>query len=127
MPLTRIPDCAFELIDGDTVRLEQQNGIGDPVVIDLHRIHLAHLAEQMGITGGTEADKANRPAKCFDHRLLLLRELIAAHARATLLNICELPPCPNDVEVALNSTATDAMMLLQQVTKLLAAYDDAAD
>lgn len=43
-----IPDLGYE-VQGDLIRLEQSNGMDDPVMIDLHRLHLAHLAEVMGV------------------------------------------------------------------------------
>ena len=50
MPLTQIPDIAYELLeDGDTVRLEQSTGCGEATSLDLHRIHLEHLAGLMNI------------------------------------------------------------------------------
>ncbi|NML43511.1 hypothetical protein HHL11_07110 [Ramlibacter sp. G-1-2-2] len=46
--LTKIYDVAFE-IDGDSIELEQDCGIGEVASITLHRIHLRHLAEQAGL------------------------------------------------------------------------------
>lgn len=43
-----IPDLGYE-VQGDLIRLEQSSGMDDSVVIDLHRLHLAHLAEVMGV------------------------------------------------------------------------------
>lgn len=49
--MTQIPDIAFE-IDGDLVRIEQSAGCGEVTSVDLHRLHLRHLAELMGSTSG---------------------------------------------------------------------------
>lgn len=48
MPLTNIPDLAFE-IDGDLIRLRQDAGCGEEHIVDLHPLHLRHLAEQAGL------------------------------------------------------------------------------
>lgn len=45
--MTQIPDIAFE-IDGDLVRIEQSAGCGEVTSVDLHRLHLRHLAELLG-------------------------------------------------------------------------------
>lgn len=45
--MTQIPDIAFE-IDGDLVRIEQSAGCGEVTSVDLHRLHLHHLAELLG-------------------------------------------------------------------------------
>jgi hypothetical protein len=48
MPLTRIPDIAFDL-EGDLIHLEQNDGSGNVDAIVLHRLHLRHLAEEFGL------------------------------------------------------------------------------
>jgi len=48
MPLTRITDLAYQ-IDGDLITLEQSTGYGEATMIELHRLHLQHLAEQLNI------------------------------------------------------------------------------
>jgi hypothetical protein len=46
--MTNIPDLSFK-IDGDLIRLEQNDGAGNIDRITLHRIHLRHLAEEGGL------------------------------------------------------------------------------
>lgn len=41
-----IPDVAYE-VDGDTVTIEQ--GWSESVSVVLHKIHIAHLANEMGV------------------------------------------------------------------------------
>lgn len=45
--LTQIPDLSFQ-IEGDLIRLEQNDGAGNIDTIVLHRLHLRHLAELLG-------------------------------------------------------------------------------
>lgn len=51
--MTNIPDLSFK-IDGDLIRLEQNDGSGNVDAITLHRIHLRHLAEECGLRSSTE-------------------------------------------------------------------------
>lgn len=44
-----IPDVAYE-VDGDTVTIEQ--GWSEPTSVVLHKIHLTHLIEEMGLKVG---------------------------------------------------------------------------
>lgn len=46
--MAQIPDIAFE-IDGDLVRIEQSAGCGEVASVDLHRLHVAHLAGLLGL------------------------------------------------------------------------------
>lgn len=46
-----IPDVAYE-VDGDTVTIEQ--GLSEPVSVVLHKIHIAHLVNEMGVTVGEQ-------------------------------------------------------------------------
>ena len=45
-PLTKIPDIAYS-IEGDLITLEQSTGCGEFTIVELHKIHLQLLAEQM--------------------------------------------------------------------------------
>ena len=47
-PLTKIPDIAYS-IEGDLITLEQSTGCGEFTLVELHKIHLELLAEQMGL------------------------------------------------------------------------------
>lgn len=47
MTRTLIPDVAYE-VDGDTVTIEQ--GWSESTSVVLHKIHLKHLADEMGVT-----------------------------------------------------------------------------
>lgn len=45
--LIKIPDIAYS-IQGDLIEIEQSIGCGEFTIIELHKIHLQLLAEQMG-------------------------------------------------------------------------------
>lgn len=77
MTMTRIYDLAFE-IDGDTIQLEQSNGLDEPDRISLHRIHLAHLAGEIGLLGDPDAE---RMVATLSRRLRILRAEIAGLAQ----------------------------------------------
>lgn len=47
MAMTKIPDIAFE-IDGEFINLEQDIGCGEVHSVQLHRLHLQHIAGQLG-------------------------------------------------------------------------------
>jgi len=44
----KIPDIAYS-IEGDLIELEQSTGCGEFTIVELHKIHLQLLAEQMGL------------------------------------------------------------------------------
>lgn len=56
-----IPDIAYE-VDGDTVTIEQ--GWSEPVSVVLHKIHVKHLLNEMGLS----VDQETRPQliKCLE-------------------------------------------------------------
>ena len=64
---TKIQDLAYEM-DGDTVRLEQRCNQG-VVQIELHRIHITHLAKLAGVVQPP-------PTEALARRLLALRDRI---------------------------------------------------
>ncbi|APB98763.1 hypothetical protein A4F89_05150 [Polynucleobacter asymbioticus] len=47
-PLTKIPDIAYS-IEGDLITMEQSTGCGEFSIVEIHKIHLQLLAEQMGL------------------------------------------------------------------------------
>ena len=47
-PLIKIPDIAYS-IEGGLIKLEQSTGYGEFTIVELHKIHLQLLAEQMGL------------------------------------------------------------------------------
>lgn len=55
---TRIPDLSIERLDTDLVRLEQSDGMNESVIVDLHRLHVAHLAGMFGLAGTQEQELA---------------------------------------------------------------------
>ena len=56
--MTKIYDLAYE-VNGDTISLEQDLGCGDVSRIDLHRIHLRLLAEELGLVSSSSSIKAH--------------------------------------------------------------------
>lgn len=51
--MTNIPELSFK-IDGDLIRLEQNDGAGNIDAITLHRLHLRLLAEECGLLAAPE-------------------------------------------------------------------------
>ena len=49
MKTIKVPDLSYT-IDGDIIELQQDMGCGEFAVIDVHRIHLKLIAEEMRIT-----------------------------------------------------------------------------
>ena len=47
-PFIKIPDIAYS-IEGDLIELEQSTGAGEFTYVEIHKIHLELLAEQMGL------------------------------------------------------------------------------
>jgi hypothetical protein len=74
MPMERIWDLAWELVDGETVRVEQSAGAGEAYAIDLHAIHVRLLASKLGLMQG-DADAWRRVAT-LERRLLVLHDRI---------------------------------------------------
>lgn len=74
MQMQKIPDLAWA-IDGTVVRLEQDAGMGDVVVIDLHPMHVRLLASELGLLKGDP--DAWRRVEILERRLRLLAERIA--------------------------------------------------
>ena len=44
----KIPDIAYS-IDGDIVNIEQSTGCGEFTIVEIHKIHLKLMAEEMGL------------------------------------------------------------------------------
>ena len=44
----KIPDIAYS-IDGDIVNIEQSTGCGEFTIVEIHKIHLELMAEEMGL------------------------------------------------------------------------------
>jgi hypothetical protein len=90
---TQIPDIAFE-IEGDSIHLEQSIGCGETVEIDLHRIHLQHIADCVGVAIG--------PDKLLCKRMRLLRERID-DLRSVIERVASFPsgsgPCEEETQV----------------------------
>ena len=70
-----IPELRIEQQDDGTLMLEQQNGFQDPDCINVHGLHVRHLAEQMGLIGKIDPD-AQKTIATLTRRLLLLRDRI---------------------------------------------------
>lgn len=69
--MTQIPDIAFE-IDGDLVRIEQSAGCGEVTSVDLHRLHLHHLAELLGSARSSPEYRVERALLRLWGKLFLL-------------------------------------------------------
>lgn len=72
---TKLFDLSFE-IDGDTINLEQDAGCGTVDRIALHRLHVAHIAEQMGIVKAPPDAEAAQTIATLTRRLLVLRDRV---------------------------------------------------
>lgn len=72
--LTKIEDLAYE-VEGDSVTLEQDGGLGEVDRIILHRLHVAQLATEMGLLRG--GPDAWAQVATLQRRLRLLCERIA--------------------------------------------------
>lgn len=83
----RIPDLTVERLDADLVRLEQAYGMDEPVVVDLHRIHVAHLAGMFGLAGTQEQE---RTIEQLGDALVDLRNGICRLANL----LASVPTCP---------------------------------
>ena len=50
MTMTEISDIKFELVeDGSLINIEQERFLNDPVYMQLHKIHIKHIAELMKV------------------------------------------------------------------------------
>ena len=71
--MTSVPDVAY-CVEGDLVRIEQQDGMTEPVFVDLHAIHIRLFASEMGLMSG-DVDAWTRVAT-LERRLRVLCERV---------------------------------------------------
>lgn len=74
MPMTRIWDLSYELVDAETIRVEQSAGAGEAYAVDLHSVHVRLLASELGLMQG-DPDAWRRVAT-LERRLRVLRDRI---------------------------------------------------
>lgn len=88
MTMTKIYDIAYE-IDGNNINLEQGIGCGEVTSICLHRIHLQHIAGQLGIpTLDASAATIKRRFQTVADRLEALAS--TQHYREDILDRCSI-------------------------------------
>jgi hypothetical protein len=75
---TRIPELSIALTTEGLIELEQQNGLDEPDRIEIHPLHLRHMAEKMGLVGEMSASEADalRMVDKLARRLKMLHERI---------------------------------------------------
>ena len=69
-----IPHLNIEVLDNGNIRLENDS-MGDCYAVDLHPIHLRHIAEKMGLVELSDA-QAQKTIATLTRRLLVLHERI---------------------------------------------------
>ncbi|PPD54455.1 MAG: hypothetical protein CTY12_02980 [Methylotenera sp.] len=102
MTMTTIPQIDFE-IDGDNLTIKQDLGFGEIATVYLHRVHLSHIAGELGVpvlSASAEAilrkfkvvtDRLNRFAETESYRSEVIKRCgIGFELFAELDGICEL-------------------------------------
>ena len=69
-----IPHLSIEVLPGGLIRLENES-MGDSYAVDLHPLHLRHIAEKMGLVESSDP-QAQKTIATLQRRLLLLRDRI---------------------------------------------------
>lgn len=105
-----IPDVAYE-VDGDTVTIEQ--GQVEPSCVVLHKIHIAHLVNEMGATVGD----LNASPQLIRHRESINE--MATDLYKMLSGISHFPPTSEESEDVLL-----AAELVQKTGVALAMWGD---
>ena len=91
MAFSLIPELSYE-VNGPLVMLEQGSGIGENCRVELHALHVRHLASELGLLDG-DTD-AWRLVRTLERRILTLRDRIEElHDR--LLAVPVFPPDPD--------------------------------
>lgn len=105
--LTKVWDLAWS-VDGDTIELEQEAGIGEVHCMTLHRMHLRQLATEAGLLNGDP--DAWRLVETLGRRLRTLADRIA------ILDdrLCAVPVVPS------GSNCHDPDLAYSEATRMLA-------
>jgi len=69
-----IPHLNIEVLDNGNIRLENES-MGDCYAVDIHPMHLRHMAEKMGLVE-TSDPQAQKTIAMLTRRLLVLRDRI---------------------------------------------------
>lgn len=69
-----IPHLNIEVLPGGLIRLENES-MGDSYVVDLHPVHLRHIAEKMGLVESSDPTAA-RTIATLQRRMLALRDRV---------------------------------------------------
>lgn len=69
MSAERMPDLVFEFLEDGTLRLEQDSGCGETVLVDLHPAQLRVLCERAGLVKPIPVDLADRLTEAHLRRL----------------------------------------------------------
>lgn len=98
MTMIKIPDIAIGIV-GDHVHLEQDAGCGETVVVSLHRIHLEHIAQLMGLA---QPDGAAQKAFARVYRQMTRLRDMAEDLADFLRSVPSYPPgkVSEDVQMA---------------------------
>jgi hypothetical protein len=72
--MERIWDMSWELVDAETIRVEQSAGGGEAYAVDLHAIHVRLLASKLGLMQGDS--NAWRRVATLERRLRVLHDRI---------------------------------------------------
>ena len=65
-----IPHLNIEVLPGGLIRLENES-MGDSYVVDIHPVHLRHIAEKMGLVESSDPTAAKTIATLRRHMLAL--------------------------------------------------------
>ena len=89
---TKLYDMAYQ-IEGDQIDLEQDAGCGEVSLVNLHRWHISHLAELLGIVKAMPDGESQKIITTLTRRLRLLRDRIE-HLNDLLAPVPCYPPGP---------------------------------
>lgn len=87
---TKLDDMAYQ-IDGDDIDIEQSCGNDQASLIQLHRWHISHLAELMGIVKAPADGESQKIITTLTRRLRLLRNRIEHLDDLLTAEPCDLP------------------------------------
>lgn len=88
-----IPELKIELLKDGLIRLEQSSLYEDPYCVDIHKVHVRHLAEKLGLVETNDLTAAKTVAMLM-RRILLLRDRIE-RLDGLLSSVQCYPPRPN--------------------------------
>ena len=69
-----IPHLNIEVLENGCIRLENES-MGDSYVVDIHPVHLRHIAEKMGLVDSSDPTAA-KTITTLQRRMVALRDRI---------------------------------------------------